>query len=435
MTSLTHGELWMIRFFCGALALAACTLSVLAGTPRQDDPAAAAMRFARFQEGPAEVCGANCRTLIAASGMVTADTPKDFEAFLRGQNLRGATIVLDSKGGSVHGAMTLGRAIRALGLTTTIGRVRETSSRDGVRRGVLSPQADCQSMCPFVVLGGVRRFVPAESRVLVHQIWLGDRRDDAAASQYSAEDLVLVQRDIGRLVQYTSEMGGGTELIEVALRIPPWEPMRALSRDELQRTRLDTTPDRFTQAPGNASTAAAPLQVSGMSMAGGAERGWVLSERAGRAALMRQHPLTLEGERIGTFEVALSCGASAEAFEVTYTETRGNPGAANAVLKQVDLSVAGKSAPLEIVSSRHTMVSRELRTLATGALPAAALKAFADADTDSLTVQTASSVNPVTVIRIGSSGFARSFPRLAADCRAASRTTHAQLDSRNADQP
>ena len=91
----------------------------------QDDLAAASMRFARFQEGPAEACGANCRTLIAASGMVTAETPKDFDAFIRVQNLRGATIVLDSKGGSVHGAIALGRAIRNLGLTTTIGRVRE----------------------------------------------------------------------------------------------------------------------------------------------------------------------------------------------------------------------------------------------------------------------------------------------------------------------
>ena len=43
---------------------------------------------------------------------------------------------------------------------------------------------------------------------MVHQIWLGDRRDDPTAANYSAEDLVVVQRDIGRLAQYTVEMGG-----------------------------------------------------------------------------------------------------------------------------------------------------------------------------------------------------------------------------------
>ena len=94
--------------------------------------------------------------------------------------------------------------------------------------------------------------------MLVHQIWLGDRRDDAAAANYSAEDLVLVQRDIGRLVQYTLDMGGGAELLEVALRIPPWEPMRMLSRDELRRTRLDTGQDRVGQAPADCAPRPAP---------------------------------------------------------------------------------------------------------------------------------------------------------------------------------
>src|SRR5262249_50046899 len=74
------------------------------------------MRFALHQEGPAEACGSNCRLLISASGMITAETPRDFENFARGRDLRGATIVLDSKGGSVLGAIALGRAIRSLNL-------------------------------------------------------------------------------------------------------------------------------------------------------------------------------------------------------------------------------------------------------------------------------------------------------------------------------
>jgi len=51
-------------------------------------------------------------------------------------------------------------------------------------------------MCTFVLLGGVQRYVPSDARVLVHQIWLGDRREDAVAANYTAEDLVVVQRDI-----------------------------------------------------------------------------------------------------------------------------------------------------------------------------------------------------------------------------------------------
>ena len=75
---------------------------------------------------------------------------------------------------------------------------------------------------------------------MVHQIWLGDRREDPTAANYSAEDLVLIQRDIGRLAQYTAEMGATADLLDLALRIPPWEPMHALTHAELTRTRLTT---------------------------------------------------------------------------------------------------------------------------------------------------------------------------------------------------
>ena len=50
---------------------------------------------------------------------------------------------------------------------------------------------------------------------------------------------MVVQRDIGSIVQYTVEMGGDIELVQLSLKVPPWEPMRVLSRDELRRTRLD----------------------------------------------------------------------------------------------------------------------------------------------------------------------------------------------------
>lgn len=419
----------MIRIICGAIALAVCSLSVLAGTPRQEDSASLSMRFARFDEGPAEACGGNCRVLIAASGMISAETPKEFEAFAREQDVRGATVVFDSKGGSVHGAIMLGRAIRALGLATTIGRVRAIPSRDAIKRGALSPHGDCQSMCAFVVLGGVRRFVPPESRVLVHQIWLGDRRDDATAAQYSAEDLVLVQRDIGQLVQYTAEMGGSAELIELALRIPPWEPMRALSRDELRRTRLDTSPDRYGRTSTEGISNAAAIPVSDAPRMEASERGWGLAERAGHAVLVRQHPLTIEGERIGTFELAFACGVTAESFDVTYAETRRNVDDPAATLRQVEMSIEGQSASLEILASRQTGSEPELKTLAAGELPAVTVRSFADAALDALTVQTASSISPATVIRVGSSGFAQNFARLDAACggQRSRQNTHAQL--------
>ena len=121
----------------------------------------------------------------------------------------GATVVLDSDGGSVLGAIALGREIRRSALDTTVGRADRDARRsdEGEPRAKLSPRADCESMCAFVLLAGVHRIVPPQARVMVHQIWLGDRRDDPTAANYSAEDLVLVQRDIGRLARYTRRYG------------------------------------------------------------------------------------------------------------------------------------------------------------------------------------------------------------------------------------
>jgi hypothetical protein len=225
------------------LGAACVVLAGVMGSLHQTDAAnerTLPMQFQLRQEGPAENCAAQCRLFISASGAITSDTPNVFRNFAAGRDLKGAMVVLDSDGGSVLGAMALGRQIRALNLATTIGRLRELPARVGEpSRAVYSPRADCESMCAFVLLAGVQRSVPPEARVMVHQIWLGDRREDPMAANYTAEDLVLVQRDIGRIARYTADMGGSIELLGLALRIPPWEPMHALTREELWLTQLD----------------------------------------------------------------------------------------------------------------------------------------------------------------------------------------------------
>jgi hypothetical protein len=104
----------------------------------------------------------------------------------------------------------------------------------------------------------------------VHQIWLGKKRKQALESSYSAEELNVVQRDIGRLAQYTIEMGGGVDLLETALRIPPWEPLYRLSPDELQRMRLTTIDAPFDSEPDRKQTlsSAASLATVGRQGAG-----------------------------------------------------------------------------------------------------------------------------------------------------------------------
>jgi hypothetical protein len=245
----------MLRLFWGGFALV-CGIAQASSAPlaAQDDSSSAPMRFEWRREGPAEACGANCRVWISAVGYITADTPREFEAFVKDPRARGAVLALDSDGGSVLGTLALGRTIRSLGMITTIGKtVVLPPVANGDRRAMLSPKGNCESMCAFLLLAGARRYVPPEAQVLVHQIWLGKKRKQALESSYSAEELNVVQRDIGRLAQYTIEMGGSGELLETALRIPPWEPLYRLSAEELSRMRLSTVDALFDRdAPGTA---------------------------------------------------------------------------------------------------------------------------------------------------------------------------------------
>jgi hypothetical protein len=185
-------------------------------------------------------CEPNCRGWVSAVGIVTNESLKDFEEFAKGRELRGATIVLDSSGGSVNDSIALGRRFRNLGLMTTVGTIVETRGAQG-RRFSVTPDAYCESMCVFLLLSGKSRYVPETAHVRVHQIWMGDRAEDARAANYSADDLMIVERDIGRLAKYTFDMGGAGDLLSLSLNVPPWEDLHELSRDELRTTNLVTT--------------------------------------------------------------------------------------------------------------------------------------------------------------------------------------------------
>ena len=103
------------------------------------------------------------------------------------------------------------------------------------------PEAYCESMCVFLLLSGKTRYVPEAAHVRVHQIWMGDRADDPKAASYTAQDMMIVERDIGRLAKYTFDMGGAGDLLLLALNVPPWEDLHELSPAELRLTNLVTT--------------------------------------------------------------------------------------------------------------------------------------------------------------------------------------------------
>ncbi|MGJ5177019.1 hypothetical protein ACQR16_01720 [Bradyrhizobium oligotrophicum] len=226
---------WMLLGVAALGAVLGCTVTITSNSAR----AGAALEERKLPMRFSWVaCEPNCGW-VSAVGIVTGDSPKDFEEFARDRDLTATTLVLDSSGGSVNDAISLGRRFRALKMRTTVGQTQRPSRAN--ERPKIVPEAYCESMCVFLLLAGTTRYVPDTAHVRVHQIWMGDRADDAKAASYSAQDLMIVERDIGRLAKYTFDMGGAGDLLSLALNVPPWEDLHELSRTELRLTNVVTT--------------------------------------------------------------------------------------------------------------------------------------------------------------------------------------------------
>ncbi|CAL76788.1 conserved hypothetical protein; putative signal peptide [Bradyrhizobium sp. ORS 278] len=253
----SRGLRWMLLGVAALGAVLGGTVSLLSNSARAGgalEERKLPMRFGWV------ACEPNC-SWVSAVGIVTGDSPRDFEEFARDRDLTGATIVLDSSGGSVNDAITLGRRFRALKMRTTVGMTQRPSR--GNERPRIVPEAYCESMCVFLLLAGTTRYVPDTAHVRVHQIWMGDRADDAKAASYSAQDLMIVERDIGRLAKYTFDMGGAGDLLLLALNVPPWEDLHELSRAELRSTNVMTTELLADVMPPKGTTPVAELASRG----------------------------------------------------------------------------------------------------------------------------------------------------------------------------
>jgi len=406
----------LYRLLLAALILCVPTLPPPQGEAHAAAPDQGSMRFEWVREGPADVCGDQCREWIAASGPITADTVRDFKLFAESRDARGATIVLDSGGGSVLASLELGRQVRQLGMRTSVGRVVKLSSANPQDAGRvrLSPHGECASMCVFVLLGGVQREVPAEARILVHQIWPGTKRHDAAAESYTAEEMVRVQRDVGRIARYTVEMGGDIELFELAMRIPPWERLRALTPIELRRLKLQTQENVTAGAPTSGVAAVEePVRTLPKRIP---ERGWTVEETESHGSLVRRHVLTIEGDEIGQFELSISCGEPGGPLKLAYVDTRAADPSDGAQLKDVTLWLGSERMSLQIESSRLASDRPALQSRATATLPAAVLERLSKNGAGTVVVGTRTTDDVSTSTRFGGTGLPKAYARFAAGC-------------------
>lgn len=405
--------LWVVLFtLFGLVPVIAQTIE----QPSTPDPKSF-MQFEWVREGPAEKCGGKCREWISATGRIVDRTPQDFEEFAKTREVRNAPIVLDSNGGLVTAGLALGRTFRRLGVTTTIGRTLRAP--DGAVS--ISTRASCNSMCVFLLIGGARRHVPDDSRVLVHQIWPSSKRDDAAGTTYTAAQMLATQRLLGQVARYTSDMGIETELFEIATRIPPWENLRPLSRDELVRMRVHNADSPFGEFSAIAQPPNAPQGnplPRSAAASGNMSLGWIYADRAGKQVLTRRHPITIEGQEIGAFELYFGCAEKPGQYRVEYLEKRIGKPAADDVdrVSGVGLMVKNQRAILKVESSLPGNTAGELISVARGAVSTAMLEALTAPGEQTLAVATVTAKKTQTTTRVGRTGLPENLAKLTASC-------------------
>jgi len=199
--------------------------------------------------------------------------------------------------------------------------------------------------------------------------------------------------------------------------------MHALTRSELKRTRL-TTEDIDAPAPATVAVSTptpvsqpAPRTTNGLRAVAISEQRWALVDRAGVATLARRHPLTFEGEEIGSFDLVVACVAGGETYDVSYIERRHSIDQKPLpdTLNVISLRVGTHTATLKVVSSERHSSPDELMTYAAGRVPAGLIGAFAAAGSHSMLIKT-ESAQLATGIRIGNTGASHNLPRLAASC-------------------
>ncbi len=141
---------WMLALLLGAACLPAWAA--------QDAP----MRFRVFW--PCAGSASFCAPQVLAQGRIAPDSAQMLQAFLLAQRGKSPelpprpVIALDSAGGSLPGAIALGRFIRRQRLPTqAAGEYRQVMPGELARQEVLAPGAQCADACVLAFAGGVAR--------------------------------------------------------------------------------------------------------------------------------------------------------------------------------------------------------------------------------------------------------------------------------------
>ncbi|MBZ9823591.1 hypothetical protein LB528_29760 [Mesorhizobium sp. CA4] len=234
------------------------------------------MRFVVVRSS-APGCEPNCPEWISAEGTIEAGTPALLKRLLKTLGGRQLPIVVNSPGGNVDAALQLGRMVRknkldiAVGITEFSGcspgtkNCRDNDGKDQPYSGVAYDSgAMCNSACPLMFAGGIRRVVGEWAYLGVHQITTTYQREKllyrttyriVSGKKKIVSTRVVSRKSAGsyktyemskavekRLSAYLKEMGVEQGVLSV-MKATPASDIRQIEPEDMLEMKLVTSLD------------------------------------------------------------------------------------------------------------------------------------------------------------------------------------------------
>ena len=215
-------------------------------------PPAMAFFLAR---GEADACGPGCNQWISADGAIDADAARRLRTLLSRLGDRRLPIFFHSPGGSVEGALAIGRLMRARGLTAGVAwtvpqgcdakRPREEAC-DRLKRGGRELDAQlntettmCFSACVYAIVGAAVREIAPGAKLGIHSSSFTFADEDHAMARPSSRVMrETIEASYERLGRYFGEMGVDPDLVAAARAISN-DKIRILTRADIWRFKID----------------------------------------------------------------------------------------------------------------------------------------------------------------------------------------------------
>ncbi|RWE81636.1 MAG: hypothetical protein EOS49_29475 [Mesorhizobium sp.] len=267
---------WMLGVICLASFLGMEHAAFAANTKESAPEIGPTMRFVVVRSS-APGCEPTCPEWISAEGSIEAGTPALFKRTLKVLGGRKLPVVVDSPGGNVEAALALGRLIRKNKLDIAVGKTGLTGCQPDAKAckekdgkgaryfgNAYADGAICNSACPLMLAGGVRRVVGQWAHLGVHQITTTYIRTKlqyrttyrvVRGKKKIVNKKVISRKNAGsyktyemskavekRLAAYLREMGVGLGVLE-AMKETPASSIQQLAPYDMLQAKLVTSLD------------------------------------------------------------------------------------------------------------------------------------------------------------------------------------------------